>query len=182
MTKEEQGTDIAAAESAYFESGDRTAFETIVVHYMDGLIAFVYRLTGDFQLAEDVAQDCFANLWVNSRRFKGKSTLKTYLYGMAHNIACCALRKNASVTSDESMENYHSDKDPVSEELLTDERDRAVWKALMALGSPDRELIYLRYFEQMRYEDIGRILKLATKKLYKIAERAKRSLAAELGV
>ncbi len=173
---------IAEAERAFLESGDRAAFECLVMHYMDGLIAFVCRTTDDFQLAEDVAQECFAELWVNRGRFRKSSSLKTYLYAMGHNIACCSLRKGEQASSVDNMDLYHLGADPVAEELIKGERDKRLWAALVSLRSPDREVIYLRYFEQMSYEEIGRILKLTTKKLYKTAERAKRSLAMDIEI
>lgn len=74
-------------ESSYrrYIKGEKEAFDEIINLYKTGLIGFIFCRIGDMALAEDISEDCFVELIVNPTRYKFKSSLKTYLYGIAHN-------------------------------------------------------------------------------------------------
>ncbi len=165
---------IEEAERLYFGEGDRGAFDTIVLFYMDALISFIYKTVGDFSLAEDIAQECFIKLWVKPSCFSGKSTLKTFLYTMGHNKALNAIRKLSRSVAFEFPE--FSEGNTVLEDLLKSERDRQLWNAIGTLSDTKREIVYLRYFEQASYGEIEKILGLPTKRLYKLVKQAKEEL------
>ncbi len=173
---------IGEAERLFLENGDSAAFDTIVLHYMEGLISYVCRTCCDFSIAEDISQDCFAELWEKRKRFAKKSSLKTYLYAMGHNMAVNAVKACAKTISAEDMEHYNNAelRDTVPEGVIKSEQDKAVREALRDLPSPKREIIYLHYFEQFNYADISTVLKLPIKKVYKHAEYAKQLLAQRL--
>ncbi len=145
------------------------------------MISFIYKTVLDFQLSEDVAQDCFVELWIHSQRFARKSSLKTYLYSMGRKKAINALRKKSRSDFSNSMDSILTDGDPVLESILLTERDTKIWTAMRSLPTEQMEIVYLRYFEQMNYKDIERVLGITTKKLYKLSKQIKSSLRDLLG-
>ncbi len=78
--------------------GDKEAFNDIIHLYKKGLIGFIYRYVGNVDVAEDISEDCFVELIVNPHKYKMKSNLRTYLYGIAHNKIKEYFRRNKIVS------------------------------------------------------------------------------------
>ena len=69
-----------------FLDGDNTAFEKLVALYENELSRFIYGIVRDYHETEHLTIDTFAQLALNRKPFEGKSTLKTYLFGIAKNL------------------------------------------------------------------------------------------------
>ena len=78
--------------------GEDEGFYDIVRDYKDELLMFAYRITGDLHDAEDVVQDTFVRLAIKKPRFFGRSTIKTWLYTIARNLAIDHLRRKNKTT------------------------------------------------------------------------------------
>lgn len=69
-------------------------FETIVEQYSDFVYNLTYRVLGNHADAEDAAQDAFLSAYRNFHRFRGESSVSTWLYRIAVNAALMRLRKD----------------------------------------------------------------------------------------
>lgn len=166
-------------ESSYrrYIKGEKEAFDEIINLYKTGLIGFIFCRIGDMALAEDISEDCFVELIVNPTRYKFKSSLKTYLYGIAHNKTKEHFRqkKSASFVSIEALDEIVSS-DNMSSNVEQAENREMINKALLSLPKDYREVLYLLYFDEMSYEEISKIMKKSVKQIYNLAFRGKTML------
>src|SRR5262245_55256323 len=81
---------------ARFRRGDREAFAGIVARYRRDIYRLSYRMTGNHQDADDVAQETFLRAYRALPRFRGDSALKTWLFRIALNLSINVGRSRAS--------------------------------------------------------------------------------------
>ena len=92
---ENYGNDISNAELVKkSQFGDKSAFEQLVVRHQDLVFSLAYKLTGNREMASDVAQESFIRAWKAIEKFRGDSTFSTWIYRITVNTAW-TLRKKA---------------------------------------------------------------------------------------
>ncbi len=74
--------------------GDKAAFEQLVIRHQELVFALAYKLTGNREMANDVAQEAFIRAWKAIEKFRGDSTFSTWIYRITVNTAW-TLRKKA---------------------------------------------------------------------------------------
>ena len=74
--------------------GDKAAFEQLVIRHQDLVFSLAYKLTGNREMANDVAQEAFIRAWKAIEKFRGDSTFSTWIYRITVNTAW-TLRKKA---------------------------------------------------------------------------------------
>ena len=74
--------------------GDKAAFEQLVIRHQDLVFSLAYKLTGNREMANDVAQEAFIRAWRAIEKFRGDSTFSTWIYRITVNTAW-TLRKKA---------------------------------------------------------------------------------------
>lgn len=143
--------------------GQVESFELIVNRYQDRLLAAVRKVVACPMDADDVVQDAFVNGYLHLSRFRGQSSLLTWLYRIAMNLAISHQRKNRrSVSWDacSTAETYvpadHSSSP--DEELLRQERSDELHVALDRLQPHYRDVLLLREIEGHHYKTIARML------------------------
>ena len=78
-----QGVDEALARA--FQSGEKKAFDKLVLRYRDRIFNMCYRFLGDYQEAEDTAQEVFIKAYRSLKLFRFKSSFYTWLYRITVN-------------------------------------------------------------------------------------------------
>lgn len=172
-----------SGENSYrrFLNGDEEAFRNIIELYKDSLIFFVNRYVHDYDAAEDIAEDAFVQLIIHRHRYNFKTSLKTYLFTIGRNKAISYLR-HASRRADVSVESIEvPDGECLEEKLLLEERKLALHCALDELKEEYRVVLHLIYFEDMSYEEAGRVMKKSLKQVTNLVYRAKKALRDRLG-
>ena len=175
-----------------FLDGDEQALEALVSLYRRGLLRFIYGYVQDIALAEDLVQETFVALYFR-RVYKERkdASFKTYLYKIARNKCLNAIKKRKrkkEVSLDAMEENntlsptdegefiayaYGAD---AQEGLEEGEKRLAVRKALDGLKAEYREVLILRYFEDLSVERIAKVTKKKTKQVYNLLARGKSAL------
>ena len=74
--------------------GDKAAFEQLVIRHQELVFSLAYKLTGNREMANDVAQEAFIRAWTAIEKFRGDSTFSTWIYRITVNTAW-TLRKKA---------------------------------------------------------------------------------------
>ena len=74
--------------------GDKAAFELLVIRHQELVFSLAYKLTGNREMANDVAQEAFIRAWKAIEKFRGDSTFSTWIYRITVNTAW-TLRKKA---------------------------------------------------------------------------------------
>ncbi|MBR3763958.1 MAG: sigma-70 family RNA polymerase sigma factor [Clostridia bacterium] len=124
----------------------------------------------DAALAEDAVQETFLKAWRAMGKFRGECSEKTWLTRIAVNV-CRDMQRTAWFR--------RLDRRIVPEELpLTapEPDDPALAEAIMALPARDREVILLRYYEQLPPEAIARLLRIPLNTVKSRLARAKKKL------
>lgn len=161
----ERDQDLAAVRRCL--SGDRAAFGQIVARWQDRIYGAVYRMTGDAEDARDVAQETFLRAWASLRTFEGDAAFGTWLYSIALNQVRTEMRRRAAqkrgspVSLDAPAGDSDHGPDPASpaaapEDVACAREDVALLRrAVAALDEDSREVIVLREYQGLSYEEIA---------------------------
>ncbi|MBX3119310.1 MAG: RNA polymerase sigma factor [Fimbriimonadaceae bacterium] len=134
------------------QRGDREAMGRIVDMYYDAVFAFCARSVGR-ELAQDASQETFLTAQGSIKRFRGDSSLKTWLFGIAHNHCRSALRKQRCESVDWIME-LHGIESPEASVI-----NREVLRTALKRLSPEhREVVLLHEIEGLKYEEIAQVI------------------------
>ena len=145
---------------ALWESGQRErAFNGIVRNYSERLYWHVRRFVCSHEDADDLVQEIFIKIWGALPTFRGDAQLFTWLCRIATNETLNFLRKQKVRASlrfqslDDELERK-IDEDPY---FNGTEAQRLLSKAILKLPDKQRVVFSLRYYEDMKYEDIAEI-------------------------
>lgn len=166
-----------------YRDGDREqAFSEIVKAYGERLYWHVRRFVCCHEDADDLVQEIFVKIWAALPSFREEAQLFTWIYRIATNETLNFLRRQKvraalSFRSIDSEMERMIDEDPWFD---GDAAQRRLMKAMQRLPQKQRVVFSLRYFEDMKYEDISRITGTSTgalKASYHIAyEKIKKEL------
>ena len=143
----------------YREGRREEAFSAIVRDYSERLYWHVRPLVDSHEDTDDLLQEIFVKVWQALPSFRGDSRLFTWLWRIASNETLNFLRKR-KVRSALMFRNISSsDECSIGDDPYFDgaEAERALMKSLSALPDKQRLVFSLRYFEDLRYEDISEI-------------------------
>jgi RNA polymerase sigma-70 factor (ECF subfamily) len=174
-------------------SGQENLFETLVRRYQTRILSHVARMVGSREDALDLSQEIFLKVFGALDRFNPEFRFSTWLFRIAGNAAIDHLRKRKPRTiplettdSDghvSSPEYKSSDLDPFGR-LRNTERGDAIARAIADLPAEFRELIALRHFTGLSYEEIAEVknmpLGTVKNKLFRARAVLKERLAGEL--
>ncbi len=158
-----------------FLSGDVTAIEELIAQYSDSLIRFAYLYVKDVFVAEDVAEDTFATLFIKRKKFKQQAKFKTYLYRIARNKCVDYLRSKKRAVPLSDVANLLKTAD-VEELLPSRELHATVYRCLGELPQQYSDVLHLAYFEGFTVTEICKITSKNAKQVYNLLSRAKSSL------
>jgi RNA polymerase sigma-70 factor (ECF subfamily) len=142
------------------EAMARPEFEELVERYDKRLFNVMYGLTGDYHDALDLTEEAFVRAMKAYPRFRGDSDPFTWLYRIAVNVLKRTYRKRAR-RSELWRAHQMSNPPPTAEHrtgehaLLAEERAGLVRRAIAELPEVFREVITLRYVDEMSYEEIS---------------------------
>ena len=136
------------------------SFTAIIKKYQEKLYWHIRRMVVDHEDANDVLQNMFIKVWNGLENFREESQLYTWLYRIATNESLTFLeqqKKRAAVSL--------SDDDGILANKLKAERDfdgkKIEWKlqlAMQQLPEKQRVVFNLRYYDEMPYEEMSRVL------------------------
>ena len=135
------------------------AFNAIVESYTERLYWHVRRFLCSHDDANDLVQDVFIKIWNALPSFKGESQMYTWIYRIATNESLNAIRKHrlrSFIEFDSPTERMirKIDEDPY---FNGDALQRELHKAIQRLPEKQKLVFNLRYFDEMKYEDIAEI-------------------------
>ena len=145
--------------------GDKTAFEELVKRHQELVFSLSFKLTGNRELANDVAQEAFIRAWKAIGKFRGDSTFGTWIYRITVNTAW-TLRKKAkkhySLNIEDTQEPVVVDekKDP---ELVAINSDLSLVlrKALNQIPLEQRIIVELKNIEGRSHKEIADYLDIS---------------------
>ena len=141
------------------ESTQRQGFEQVVRQYSEQLYWQIRRLVFSHEDANDLLQNTFVKAWINIDYFRAEAKLSTWLYRIALNECLTFLNKQLSEAK-VSLDDPESDmvqrleSDPY---FSGDRLQLTLQKALMALPEKQRMVFNLKYYQEMKYEEMSEI-------------------------
>ena len=158
---------------------DREAFAELYQRYNRPLLAYLRRLVGDPAVAEELFQDLFLTVWKDAGRFRGRASVRTWLYRIAHNRAVSWIRKKRPEMWDEFPSMVSDDPAPEAEAMNAAQREQ-IMVALDQLSPDHRAVIELTFYHQMRYREIAQVMGCPVGTVKSRMNYARRRLAAIL--
>ncbi|MBA2301425.1 MAG: sigma-70 family RNA polymerase sigma factor [Acidobacteria bacterium] len=161
-------------------AGDSSAFEPLVERYHRPLYRVAARLLGDQEEARDMTQTAFLKAYQSLATCDPERRFFSWIYRILLNECLNALRARRPMQGlDDSMAAPSRSVDPIE----AGETSRRVRKALLKLPEAQRDVIVLRYFAELRYEQVSAALgvpeKTVKSRLFSARQRLCELLAAE---
>jgi RNA polymerase sigma-70 factor (ECF subfamily) len=172
-------------------AGDQAAFEMLVHRYHVAIFNFICHCLSDYDLACDVTQQVFLQLYISMPTLRTSEPLKAWLFQVARNRCLDELRRKKAIHFSE-LESASDDEELSPLDIMPDphplpdviaerhDLQRVLCKAIDELPPKYRSVVLLRYTTQMSFSEIGRTLQMpeATAKTY--FQRARPLLRAAL--
>jgi RNA polymerase sigma-70 factor (family 1) len=142
------------------KNGEKKAFDLLFGHYYSNLCHYAASVVHDHDVAEDIVQDLFAELWVNHAHIKIRSSLHSYLLRSTFN-ACLDHLKHQKV-----KERYQADfitdiSLSFDDSLIFDEILTKMEASIEELPEQCRKIFKLSRYENLKYKEIAHILNIS---------------------
>jgi len=158
-----------------FQSGEKISFDQLVLRHKDRIFNLCYRILGDYDEANDCAQETFINAFKSLKKFRFESAFSTWLYRIAVNNCKNRLRSvekkyqgkmlslNTGPNPGEKNSTFEiRDESPLPDNGL-EKKERSVWiqTAVNSLPPEQKMVVILRDMEGLSYEEIAETTGLA---------------------
>lgn len=139
-------------------------FNLLVRKYQERVYMHIRRLVIDHSDADDITQDTFIKVWKNLEKFRSDSSLFTWIYRIATNEALSFLQKkkrkylftsidyNTKLSKNLEDDNYYSG----------NEVQKKLQSALLTLPDKQRLVFNMKYYDELKYEEMSEILGTST--------------------
>jgi RNA polymerase sigma-70 factor (ECF subfamily) len=138
-----------------------SGFRLVVERYSTRLYWHIRRLVILHEDADDALQNTFINAWKNIGEFRNESALYTWLYAIATNESLTLINKrkrNSSISLDD-IGSYLANSVEGSTWFDGDEAQIKLQNAIQQLPDKQRVVFNLKYFDEMTYEEMSKVLK-----------------------
>ena len=164
--------------------GDIDAFEELVEIHQNSVIGTVAKMLGSPTEAEDIAQQVFVRVWKSAPNYEPRAKFTTWLFTITRNLVFNEVRRRKrkpAVSMEEREEEFHlveADSRTISpdDSALHSELEEAIDGAIAALPEKQRIAVVLRRYEEMPYEEIGKVLDMTVPAVKSLLFRARSQL------
>jgi len=153
------------SEVARLRRGDPDAFDALLARYQNRLYRYLQRLVREPATTEDLFQQTWLRVVQNIEGLDPRRNFEAWLFRIAHNLAIDHLRRRRMESLDEPLPSgeamstlFPSTGPGALERLLGAERDRILTATLAELPAIQREVLTLRFEEEMKLEEIAEVL------------------------
>jgi RNA polymerase sigma-70 factor (ECF subfamily) len=152
-------------------AGDRTAFDALFERYRDPVWRFFRRRVADADQAADLAQETYLAIWQGAVRYEPRGAFRSYLFGIAFNLLAAA-RRSAAARPPVEIEPPSNTGDPAD----------VIWvrRALAELDDLEREIVMLREYEGLSYDEIAALVRVPVGTVRSRLFRAREALREKL--
>ncbi len=151
--------------AASLRAGDPQLIDRLIVEYQHRLLRYLLFLTGNRELAEDLFQETWMRVLLRGAQFNGSARFDTWLFTIARNLLIDVRRRRTMSSLEELAENREDDRPfeiPSAEptpfdNLLRQQNSVLVAEALLTLQPLHREVLVLRFHEDLPLEQIAAV-------------------------
>lgn len=171
------------------KAGDIESFERLIAEHQKKVFNIAYRMLGNLEDANDVAQEALVKAYRGIEKFKGKSSFSTWLYAIVNNACIDFIRKNRKVNmiyldreyeTEEGTYKIQLNNNEDTPEQLFEKKEvqKLVHESINELGYNHRKVIILRDIEYFSYKEIAQILSCSEGTVKSRISRARNNLKA----
>jgi RNA polymerase sigma-70 factor, ECF subfamily len=136
-------------------SGDMDSFAAVYDRYGGSVYSLAWKMLGDSQAAQEVAQEVFEAIWRGAKAFSpGRGNARTWILAMAHHKSVDAMRRQR-VRATEPLSESHIDDADVTAQALRSVEGAAVRAALARLTEAQRVVVVLAYYGGYTQQEIA---------------------------
>ncbi len=155
--------------------GDQEALEKVYSMYADDLIGYGMQITNNVQMTEDAVHDIFLGLMTHGSRISQISDIRPYLYrALRNNLLRKIKREQKTNGSLETIDSFTL-VDNINTGGLDDEQ-KSILSKISKLSRLEREIIYLRFFENLTNNQICQVLRLKNQTIKNVLSKALKKL------
>lgn len=185
MEKKTTNTDSDIWQS--FKNGSQDAFHTVYLDHFKSLIQYGLRIINNEELVKDVIHDLFVKIWNNKSTLTDVAHIRSYLLVSLRMSLLNKVKQNNRIQLYEEVEQLPFEMEfSVESKFVQKEahtlQQRMLIEALNQLSPRQKEVIYLRYFEELDYDTIASIMELTVKATYKLTARGIDALKAIMNI
>ena len=174
------------------KAGNMAAFDFLMQKYRKPIIGFMYRMTRNQAVAEELAQEVFLRVYRSRETYRAEARFSTWLYRIATNLGVNQARDTrhersaSTVYLDEADSETGTTPDvadstpDIEARLLRDERMASIRDHVMALPERQKMAVLMHKYEGMDYHQIGEVLKLSESATKSLLFRAYQTLRDKL--
>ena len=145
------------------KEGDLDRMGLLFERYNRPLFGFLYHMTGQREVAEDLVQTVFYRMLKYRQTFTGNGPFKTWMYHLARNVLADHVQKNKRSAHQVDVADL-ADKIgggvAADEQLQKEQELQALHQSLGRLSNENREILILSRFQELKYDEIARILSI----------------------
>ncbi len=157
--------------------GDVVAFKFLYEKYVDDLILYGQKLCADHPLIQDSIQQLFLYLWENRSRFLPPQNTKAYLIRSLRNNLLRSMKKER-LFMDTDIERHWKEVDDVNANHEDEKQKHRLLKAIEQLPPREKEILHLRYYQNIRNQEISEIMGIGYQSVSNLLQRAVKRMGA----
>lgn len=161
-----------------FKSGNKVSFEKLMKAHYRNLFVYGTKFRKDHEFVKDCLQDLFLELWKNRETISSTTYVKSYLFKSVRNKICRELHKNRwHLQSAQLDENYCFDVEfSIEHHLIREQTLRetaiAFSEALNKLPKRQKEIVYLRFYQNLEIPEIVQVMEINAQSVYNLLHKA----------
>ncbi|MBS1607139.1 MAG: RNA polymerase sigma-70 factor [Bacteroidetes bacterium] len=159
-------------------SGDQAAFERLFNAWYEQLGAHIYRLTESRQLAEEIVQDVFLNVWINREALAGITNFRAYLFVASRNRALNALRSLARERTLRRAWQRDNGGEAIEPSSENSDLDGLLDLAVRQLPPQQQKVYVMSRYQRLRYDEIASRMNISRETVKKYLQHATASISA----
>ncbi len=142
------------------ENNKELAFQLLVKKYQEKLYWHIRKIVLDHDDADDILQNTFVKVWKNLENFREESGIYTWLYRIATNESLTFInsKKKRSMLPLNEAGDYLMDNLEADAYFEGDEMQKKLQKAILTLPEKQRLVFNMKYFDNMKYQDMAEFL------------------------
>lgn len=158
------------------KSGDKTALSLLYKKYVDMLYKYGMKMCADSELVEDVIHDVFVVFWESRNKIHIKDSLKYYLISAFRRKLVSLIKDKKQIYLDNKHVDFIAAVDSLETSMIRTQEEQEklirLRKCVSELSKKQKEAIYLKYYENMDYDEISHIMGVGLKHTYNLVSKA----------
>jgi RNA polymerase sigma factor (sigma-70 family) len=155
-----------------FKKGEWDAYTRLYDFYYRPLNNYGHKFTKDVSLIEDAIHDLFVKLWTNRENLGEPVSIKNYLYKALRNILIRKIKSASRFSIFDSDVHSYPFEISFDDVIIRNEEEKIMQQTIKTvlnnLPSRQKEIVYLRFYEGLSYEEIAEVMAIDINSVYKL--------------